>query len=407
MKTLKYVIKIIVVLFIGTLFFSCSMEGPNGYGNLVINLPESAARALATVPSEYASKLYYRVDCTGNGSVSQFFRYGDRVSISLPTGGWNVTVTVLNAGGGPIGSGSTPVTIESGKTTNAQVPVTIAANSRDITFFAITSTDPNQNARPKSLGYFVYNDDALQNIGFLYIFVLPGTSFTSYPVLFDITHTGLSIDLNYYLANVPWEPGTQVDFGTLTGITVKALDGSTKEYDVEIMPMNVPHEAEGFIYHNNWNSISWSKYDLPGFPWIPGNSVAFAMEYIYEDIIEGLECELSIIMVMLYCADPNTSYNYMQNYFTSRSQWENNLPLSTSGPPREDAFMIPFDWDSIDDFLDDLLDNNFDYLLNCYINGIPIWFTITQNEVELEMDTLFTTIMATKMRISIDIIELF
>jgi hypothetical protein len=128
MKKLYVKVKIFMLLCMGALFFSCSLEKPN-YGILVVSLPESnSSRAIGDpISSDITAALSYQIECSGPGKISREFKPGDKVSIPLGSGVWTVTVKVFNAAGEDItmGNNTASVIIEGGKTSTVSMTISI------------------------------------------------------------------------------------------------------------------------------------------------------------------------------------------------------------------------------------------------------------------------------------------
>jgi len=131
MQYFSKTVKIIITLLIAAMLFSCEIENQNN-GTLFIRMPGSANEISLgsgnsrSVSPAFLDTLTYRIDCEGTASVSRTARAGEAVSIPLAAGDWNVTVTVFNAAEQEIGrSAVIPVTIEAGKTTRNELPITL------------------------------------------------------------------------------------------------------------------------------------------------------------------------------------------------------------------------------------------------------------------------------------------
>jgi hypothetical protein len=132
MKTLNSIVKTIAALcIIGALFFSCSANGTDEYGTLVIKLPGSGSAREAASPEhpDFLDTLTYRTECSnGTKKVSQDDPSGKTVSISLPPGWWKVTLTVLDANNNEVGSNKNEpkwVFIESGRINSTSITIAL------------------------------------------------------------------------------------------------------------------------------------------------------------------------------------------------------------------------------------------------------------------------------------------
>jgi hypothetical protein len=217
MKTQNPVAKTITFLIIaGILFFSCARNNIDDYGTLVIRLPGSNSGARAAVSPEFTATLAYRIECSGPGSVSREEKSGSSVSIPLNEGDWTVTVTVLNAARQPIGSGTAPALIESGKTTTVQIPVGIDTSGNSITKFEIVN--------PAAIGGLI---NAAANT--IEVTMPYGTIINSMD--FNVTHTGASI--------TP-PPGTSLNFSSPRTFTVRAENSTPRTYTVTVKIAKLP-----------------------------------------------------------------------------------------------------------------------------------------------------------------------
>jgi hypothetical protein len=254
MKTLNYTVITIAVIaalfFSGTLFFSCSLPGNEGYGTLIITLPGSrAATARAAVSDTFTGTLSYRIECDGpGGRITRQSGAGSSLSIPLNAGDWTVTVTILNAAGQTIGSGTVTAVIESGRTTALQIPVNIETGGNDIIRFAITSPVSAE-------GVIVPNSTTID------VSVPFGTNLTG--MNFTATHTGVSISP---------APGTPLDFSSPQTFTVRAENGQEKIYTVtvNVSPPSTPDGGTAV-----WPlAATWQTYGLSsGLIQPPGTTV--------------------------------------------------------------------------------------------------------------------------------------
>jgi len=264
MKTIQSASKIIAAFFIlGLLFFSCSLGDTDNSGTLVLILPGSNSSRAAVSP-EFTATLSYRVDCSGPGRVTRDFRPGDPVSLSLIAGNWNATVTVLNAAGQDIGSGTESFTIKSGQTTPVEMRIKIDANRNDITYFAITSP---------VFAKGVISEDRVINIDIPF-----GKDISK--MTYQLIHTGVRID--------PPEGsslGGPLDFISPKNFRVYAenTEIEPKDYIVEVT-YTYPSG-----YTMDWpEPETWAKFGLMGpitppqgdilFTWYMGNAMQIFME---------------------------------------------------------------------------------------------------------------------------------
>jgi hypothetical protein len=229
------------------LFFSCSLPGNGDYGTLVIALPGPAARA--AVSDAFTAALSYRIDCDGpGGRITRQSGGGASLSIPLNAGDWTVTVTILNAAGQTIGSGTATAVIEGGKTTALHLPVTIDAKGNDIVRFALTS--------PVSAEGVIVPNAAMIDVS-----VPSGTDLSA--LHFTATHTGASISP---------APGTPLDFSSPQTFTVRAENGQEKMYTVTVnlSPPSVPSGGTAV-----WPpAATWLSYGLfSGLTRPPGTTV--------------------------------------------------------------------------------------------------------------------------------------
>jgi hypothetical protein len=239
MKTLNstiITITVIAALFLSeALFVSCSLSGNEGTGTLVITLPGAAARA--AVSDAFTATLSYRIECDGpGGSITRQGGAGASLSIPLNAGDWTVRVTILNAAGQSIGSGTARAVIESGKTTTLQIPVPIDTGGNDIIGFTITSPVSAE-------GVIVPNSTMID------VSVPFGTDLSA--MNFTVTHTGASISPG---------PGTPLDFNSPQTVTVRAENGGEKIYTVtvNISPPSTPGNGTAV-----WpQAATWQNYGL-------------------------------------------------------------------------------------------------------------------------------------------------
>jgi hypothetical protein len=200
----------------GILFFSCARNNIDDYGNMVIRLPGSNSAARAAVSSGFTATLTYRIECSGPGSVSREEKSGSSVFIPLNEGDWTVTVTVLNAAGQSIGSGTAPALIESGKTTTVQIPVSIDTSGNSITKFEIVN--------PAAIGGLI---NATANT--IEVTMPYGTEITSMD--FKVTHTGASITPS---------PEAPLNFNSPKTFKVTAENSTTRTYTVTVNIAKLP-----------------------------------------------------------------------------------------------------------------------------------------------------------------------
>ena len=108
------------VVLAGALSFSCFLFNLGDGGTLVVQLPggDGSARALMDGfdRNGYLNELKYRITCSGQGSTAEReASAGGSVTLYLPAGRWDFTVTVINKNGREIGSDTRIVNIEDGK----------------------------------------------------------------------------------------------------------------------------------------------------------------------------------------------------------------------------------------------------------------------------------------------------
>jgi len=197
-----------ILLIAAALLLSCAIETHNN-GTLVIRMP-GGTNARSVSPA-FLDTLTYRIDCEGHGSVSRTARVGEAVSIPLAAGDWNVTVTVFNAAEQEIGrSAAIPVTIEAGKTTRKELPITIDKSGCDITQFRIMS--------PVIAEGIINQTNRTINIS-----VPAGTIVNN--MQFSLVHTGKAVSL---------ASGASRNFITPQTFTVTAEDNMEKAYTVTV-----------------------------------------------------------------------------------------------------------------------------------------------------------------------------
>ena len=256
MKATNSAIKTVAAIFIlGLLSFSCGFSTMDNYGTLAISLPGGGSPSMSrnAVPDEFQSTFSYRIECTGPGKLSREIRAGASVSILLPVGDWSVTLNVLNASGRIIGKNEqpVPVTIENGKTTAIEIPLTIEADHCDITSFAVILNSKR------------YSGAIDQDLNTITVRLPYGILTGSATVSFSLTHEGISI----VYGSVPVTgKGGAVTFtypdpiaigGSVSLVTI-ALDGTTtKTYTVMIEEL--PPSGSGI-----WPGLEvWQRYGFP------------------------------------------------------------------------------------------------------------------------------------------------
>jgi hypothetical protein len=296
-KTNSMITIMAAFLLAGTLFFSCAFPGNADYGTLVIALPGgntadgtgTAANSLlrfasessknrrsgdflpcklrsnrrfaepinrgfcdtkwrknlqvqqaprAAVSGTFTSTLTCRVDCDGTGGrITRQGQAGASFSIPLNSGDWTITLTVLNAAGQTIGSGTATALIESGQTTTLEVSVSIDTGGNDITGFAITS--------PISAEGSIIPNSTTINVS-----VPLGTDLVD--MNFTVTHTGVSISPS---------PGTPLDFSFPQTFTVTAENGQPKNYMIAVIPAITPPNGGTAVWPSTatWQSYGFSS----------------------------------------------------------------------------------------------------------------------------------------------------
>jgi hypothetical protein len=212
-KTLGGAVQIAVLM--AGLLFSCTPFTNNDYGTLVIALPGGGGPARAAgdpVSSGFTAALKYRIECTGAGNkVTREVSSGASVAIPLDVGDWSVTLSVFNAAGQTIGSGTAQAKISGGNTTTVQIPVAIDTSGNDIASFSITSPVSAE-------GVITQNDKAVT------VHVPAGTARNA--MQYFLVHTGASV--------TPAASGT-LDFSSPKTFTVTAENGTTVEWSVEVI----------------------------------------------------------------------------------------------------------------------------------------------------------------------------
>jgi hypothetical protein len=218
MKKPNSTITIMAAFFLsGALFFSCVFPGNAEYGTLVIALPGDNRAARTTVSGTFAATLTYRVDCDGPvGMITRQGQAGSSLSVPLNPGEWTITLTVLNAAGQAIGSGTATAVIENGRTTALEISVGIGTGGNAITRFIVTSPVSAE-------GSIITNSTTID------VSVPFGTDLTG--MNFTVTHTGISISPS---------PGTPLNFSSPQTFTVTAENGGTKTYTVAVIPAVTP-----------------------------------------------------------------------------------------------------------------------------------------------------------------------
>jgi len=242
MKTLSSMIKIVTLfLFAGMMFFSCSLSDSD-YGTLVIKLPGGARAAGDAVSLAFTNTLRYRIKC--NGEIKGTFKPGP-ITISLTEGVWEVTVEVLNAADDNIvkSGGTTSVVIEAGKTTTAEMTISIDTSRNEIKSFAITNPvktegKPNEN---NVITIFVRNGTNVSNMDFSVVHA--GRSITHYP---SDTRLNFNINPSYTF-------------------TVIAENGAEKSYTVmvEIGEPSQPQPVGSWPTPSEWQSFGLSGIRQP------------------------------------------------------------------------------------------------------------------------------------------------
>jgi hypothetical protein len=238
------------------LFLSCALSGTEDTGTLVVILPGGAARA--AVSEAFTARLSFQLDCGGPGGVlTGRFNSGGRAAVPLSPGDWTVTVSVINAAGETIGSGSTAVVITAGKITSVQIPVAIDTGRKDITSFAITS--------PVSAGGKISSDGTA-----IKVYVPAGTTSTSMD--FTLIHTGRSVNP---------APETPLNFSSPQTFMVTAEDSSTRTYTVTVIAIA-------------WPAESWATYGLTGLTQPAGTTIVGLEE---DNTLVGIiQYELSVTL---------------------------------------------------------------------------------------------------------------
>jgi hypothetical protein len=236
MKRLNDVIKTTAAFLIaGALFFSCALSGTEDNGMLVVMLPGGAAKA--AVSGTFTASLSFQLDCSGPGrNRTRRFNSGGRAAVSLSPGNWTVTVSVINAAGETIGSGSAAAVITAGETTSVQIPVAIDTSRKAITSFAITSPVSAE-------GKFSSDGTAIK------VYVPAGITSTN--MGFTLIHTGRSVNP---------ASGTLLNFSSPQTFTVTAEDSSTRTYTVTVIPIA-------------WPAASWATYGLTGLTQPAGTTI--------------------------------------------------------------------------------------------------------------------------------------
>jgi hypothetical protein len=226
----------------GALFFSCA-RGIDSCGTLVIRLPGSDSASRAAVSPGFTATLTYHIRCSGPGSVIREAKSGSDVSLLLNEGDWTVTITVLNAAGLSIGSGTAAVIIENGKTTLVQIPVGIDTSGNSITSFAITS--------PPAEGKINAAEDTIE------VYVPFGTNVTGMD--FSVIHTGAAITPS---------PGAPQNFASPRIFTVTAENSITRNYTVRVNiseQPGIPNEPLPAVPGGVWpEDAIWRLYGLAG-----------------------------------------------------------------------------------------------------------------------------------------------
>jgi hypothetical protein len=267
MKTMKGTLKNAAAFLVaGLLFFSCAFNGTEDYGTLVVMLPGGGSDARAAVSEGFTATLSYQLECGGpGGDITAYFNSGDRAAVSLIPGNWTVTVSVLNAAGETIGSGSAAAAVTAGETTSIEIPVVISAigtSRNDITSFAITS--------PVSAEGVIGSTT-------ITVYVPDETATTS--MNFTLIHTGVSINHS---------PGIPLNFSSPQTFTVTAEDATTKSYTVTVISLAA---AE------TWPSATtWETYGLAGLPQPSGTTVDAVNETNTTFLFLTVNNELSVTL---------------------------------------------------------------------------------------------------------------
>jgi hypothetical protein len=231
--------------------------------------------------------LTYQLDCRGSGrQLIEQIPAGGTAAVALLPGDWEITVTVLNAAGESIGSGSAAALINSGETTTIQMPIAIDTGGNDIASFLITSP-------ADAVGTINTNTNTITVL-------VPQETNTS-QMTFTAVHTGRSISP---------ESGTKVNFTTPKSFTVIAENSLTKSYTVTVIPSLPPSMTD-------WPSdATWQVYGLGGLTQPGGTVVRGAV-----DLPSGL-------VVTLGSADQNAFDSLIEQIEESLSQ----RGLKTSTP---------------------------------------------------------------------------
>jgi len=275
MKTLGSIPKTATIfLFVGILFFSCSVNDNDDYGTLVIQLPGSAR---AAVSQEFTNTLRYSVDCVGAGKESREFSPGESESIPLSPGNWDVAITVLNVANENIGQDKKSVVIEAGKTTTLPISIKIDTSRNEIKNFAITGSV--QSVRESTIVHGSAGD-----YGKITVYIsLPYDEPTGNErITINFTHTGKS-------ANPPSGTTLSLDEAEALfeeyGITITAENGEVKSYTVEAVVEGLSSGGGG------GGGYSWEQKEM-----IKATFLALYAEDPVEfaDILEGIKVVYSI-----------------------------------------------------------------------------------------------------------------
>ena len=147
MKTLNTAVKVMAfLLVIGALLFSCSFAGEANIGRLVINVPGSGAGARAVgISSQFVQNLRFEVTCSPAETntadqVTQIFKAGSTVSLTLAEGEWAVDVSVFheNESNYSLGGSGDTVFIKKGKITTITMNINVDNWNYDVLDFEIT-----------------------------------------------------------------------------------------------------------------------------------------------------------------------------------------------------------------------------------------------------------------------------
>lgn len=225
MKNLISIAKIMTFMVLAALIFlSCSPEALDEFGTLIINLPGSGSAARATWNTDYTKSqfpyfeefvntLSFKIECNAPGISSRDARFGESISIALPVGTWNVTVTARNAANQNVGTSVNSIKIEAGKTNPLNIEIEVETDRFELTDITMkigsVSYKPTISAAsPKKVTLKLVNE-------------ISGDT----QVEFTGIHTGAVISPAY---------GTRRLSDFNNGISINAADGSSNHYEFAI-----------------------------------------------------------------------------------------------------------------------------------------------------------------------------